>query len=406
MNLPKTEAENPPLWAAVEVVISGARRHSGHVAGVRSQIPVISQLRAVVYESNGNPASVLSVVTYPAPPKPTGSSVTVKHLLSPVNPSDINAVEGVYPHQPRARQLNVNGQERTLHIPGNEGLGEITDVGEGVKGLSKGDWVVFGKGQSGTWSSGQILEEGDVIKVDRETGISAVNAATLVVNPTTAYNMLSEFVDLRPGDWVVQNGANSAVGQAVITLAKLRGLNTINLIRKRDEFSDVEKYLKSLGATYVITYDDLEDKFISGRVKEWTGGKDIRLLLNCVGGKSTTRMLRLAGKNAHVVTYGAMAKEALSFPPSVFIFNNLTAHGFWQTEWYKQKSPQERARVTAELVKYMATGKFKEPIHEIVKIDGTLSDEEATEIVRGVMNRVASGSGGKKVLLQVDPVLS
>ena len=71
------------------------------------------------------------------------------------------------------------------------------------------------------------------------------------------------------------------------------------------------------------------------------------------------RMLRLAGKNAHFVTYGAMAKEALTFPPSVFIFNNLTAHGFWQTEWYKQKSPEERTRVTGELVKYMATGKVR-----------------------------------------------
>jgi trans-2-enoyl-CoA reductase len=81
------------------------------------------------------------------------------------------------------------------------------------------------------------------------------------------------------------------VGQAVIALAKLRGLNTINLIRKkcvlqplfqqavpnssidRENFSDVQKYLESLGATRVITYDDLEDRSISDRVKEWTGGK-------------------------------------------------------------------------------------------------------------------------------------
>lgn len=140
--------------------------------------------RAVVYQSNGNPASVLSVVTYPSPPKPTGSSVTVQHLLSPIHPADINTIEGVYPYQPRARQLNVNGQERTLHIVGNEGLGEITDVGEGVEGLKKGDWVVFRKGRSGTWSSGQTLEVGDVMKIDRETGISTVNAATLLVRST------------------------------------------------------------------------------------------------------------------------------------------------------------------------------------------------------------------------------
>ena len=145
--------------------------------------------RAIVYQSNGQPGSVLSVVTCPPPLKPTGSSVSVKHLLSPINPADINAIEGVYPYQPRARQLNVNGQERTLHIPGNEGLGEIAEVGEGVKDLKKGDWVVFGKGQSGTWSSGQTLEEGDVIKVERETGISAVNAATLLVRLTQEHSI-------------------------------------------------------------------------------------------------------------------------------------------------------------------------------------------------------------------------
>ena len=137
--------------------------------------------RAIVYESNGNPASVLSAVTCPPLPNPTGSSIALKHVLSPVHPSDINAIEGVYPYQPLLRQLDVGGRERTLRISGNEGLGEVTDVGEAVKGLKKGDWVVFGKKQSGTWSSGQILEEKDVIKVDRESGISAVNAATLVV---------------------------------------------------------------------------------------------------------------------------------------------------------------------------------------------------------------------------------
>jgi trans-2-enoyl-CoA reductase len=49
---------------------------------------------------------------------------------------------------------------------------------------------------------------------------------------------------------------------------------------------------------------------------------------------------------------------------------------------------------------------FKEPNHEIVKIDGKISDEEATRIVRGAMNRLAKGSGGKKILLQVYSVQS
>ena len=80
------------------------------------------------------------------------------------------------------------------------------------------------------------------------------------------------------------------MGQAVIALAKIRGLSTINLIRnrcvasflpethsdsgpRREDFLDIERYLKSLGATHVITYDELEDKSIYELAKGWTGGK-------------------------------------------------------------------------------------------------------------------------------------
>ena len=46
-----------------------------------------------------------------------------------------------------------------------------------------------------------------------------ISAATLLINPPTAYMMLKHFVDLNPGDFVIQNSANSGVGRAVIELA-------------------------------------------------------------------------------------------------------------------------------------------------------------------------------------------
>ena len=72
----------------------------------------------------------------------------------------------------------------------------------------------------------------------------------LQVNPPTAYNMLHDYVQLDEGDWIVQNGANSAVcqlsalersfqclwaqvGQAVIQIAAARGWKTLNFIRNR-----------------------------------------------------------------------------------------------------------------------------------------------------------------------------
>jgi trans-2-enoyl-CoA reductase len=88
----------------------------------------------------------------------------------------------------------------------------------------------MGKQQCGTWRSGANVNVEDVIKVPR--GTSEVGAATIIVsdrfavlnsssdesqvNPATAYNMLSEFVDLKEGDWVIQNGANSAARPSLI----------------------------------------------------------------------------------------------------------------------------------------------------------------------------------------------
>jgi trans-2-enoyl-CoA reductase len=137
--------------------------------------------RVIAYERNGDPASVLCALTL-APRDPlSGKSINVKILLSPINPADLHVVHGTYATEPVLREVNVNGQEKKLRLPGNEGLGEIAEVGPDVTSVKKGDWVVFSKGQSGTWSSSQVLEEKDVIKVHKESGISAVNVGTLAV---------------------------------------------------------------------------------------------------------------------------------------------------------------------------------------------------------------------------------
>ena len=52
-------------------------------------------------------------------------------------------------------------------------------------------------------------------------------------------------------------------------------------------------------------------------------------MLNSVGGKPTQLMTRFLGVDSHLVSYGAMSKQPLSLPTSLFIFKNLTAHGFW-----------------------------------------------------------------------------
>lgn len=78
-------------------------------------------------------------------------------------------------------------------------------------------------------------------------------------NPCTAYRMLHDFVSLNKDDVVIQNGANSACGQNVIQLAKIFGFKSVNIIRKRPEpdLENLKDHLKGLGATYVLTEEEL-----------------------------------------------------------------------------------------------------------------------------------------------------
>ncbi|KAJ3749825.1 hypothetical protein EV360DRAFT_56719 [Lentinula raphanica] len=361
--------------------------------------------RCIVYAQNGDPAQVLSAITYPKLPSPPPNTVNLKFLLSPINPADINTIEGVYPSRPKPTSniatSGLGSQDQPVFVGGNEGLAQVVDVGEGVQGLENGDWVVMDQPQLGTWSTSRNVPFHGVIKLPA-SGLTEAHGATMTVNPTTAYNMLDGFVKLQEGDWVVQNGANSAVGQLVIQIAKERGLNTINFVRSRDDMGPLVTHLESLGATKVLTYDDLNDRSLRSKIKEWTGGQDIRLALNCVGGDPTTAMAKLLGQDSHLVSYGAMSKKPLSLPTSLHIFKNLTSHGFWQTNWSRTHSRTEKEELITKLAEMMKEGKLKAPEHTIITIGPQVSDEEATEKVRSIFAEMAEGKFRKKVLLKLE----
>ncbi|KAJ6457166.1 hypothetical protein C8R47DRAFT_995804 [Mycena vitilis] len=356
--------------------------------------------RAIVYTQNGDPGQVLSALTYKPLPAPRPNTVNIKYLLAPINPADINVVQGVYPAKPSLTPL---GDGDPVFVGGNEGLAEVTQVGTGVSGLATGDWVVMTKAQAGTWSSSRNVDAMDILKLPRVDQLTEVQGATMTVNPPTAYNMLTDYVTLAKDEWVVQNGGNSAVGQAVIQIAASRGLKTLSLVRKRPDLDDLTKKLKSLGATEVLTYDDLADRSLTARIiKDWTAGKGIRLGLNCVSGKDTTSMARLLGNDAYLVSYGAMSKEPLSLPTSLFIFKNLTTAGFWQSRWYKTHTRDDKENLMKTLVDLVAQGKLKEPEHEILTIPAKDSDEVAGQKVRDIMAKMSQGHYGKKVLLKLE----
>lgn len=145
---------------------------------------VLQAGRALVYQQNGNPSNVLGAVTFPALSPPEPHTLNINFLLSPVNPADINVIEGVYPSKPTPRtSLAKSGKgspTTPVFIAGNEGLAQVANVGSGVTSLQKGDWVIMTKHQVGTWASNVNVGVDDVLKVRREVG--EVNGAVMTVS--------------------------------------------------------------------------------------------------------------------------------------------------------------------------------------------------------------------------------
>lgn len=200
-------------------------------------------------------------------------------------------------------------------------------------------------------------------------GLTAKQAATVSVNPVTAWRMLKDFVDLRAGDWFIQNGANSGVGRAAIQLAKLWGLNNIAIVREKgtEKTERLKNDLQDLGATHVITDEQLKDRGFHDQISEWTGGGKgtVRLGLNCVGGEPAMTMSRLLGPGATMVTYGAMSKAPLRVGASTLIFKDLRFAGFWVSRWADQ-NPEAKGQTVGEILDLIREKQFSDgPTTEI-----------------------------------------
>lgn len=248
-------------------------------------------------------------------------------------------------------------------IPGNEGVGIVESAGNKVESISEGLKVIVTKPALGTWRNYGIFDKDALKVVPKDIGL--VEAATITVNPCTAYRMLTDFKPVREkGLVVIQNGANSACGQNVIQLCKAWGIKNIGIIRDRpNDLDKLKDYLKALGATYVLTDQELRstDIFKNKEIEKPS------LALNCVGGKSSLEILRQLQHNGVMVTYGGMSREPVTIPTASFIFKNLQFHGFWMTQWNETADAATKNAMLDEVIRLMCEGKLKAPLHKMVK---------------------------------------
>jgi len=283
----------------------------------------------VRYTENGDPKQVLKLESVALPSDLRDNEILVKVLQSPINPADFNIVQGNY------------GVKVPLPaVAGNEGVGVVAQVGKNVTSFSINDRVIPAKANLGLWRTYGVFAESDFLKIPYE--IPTEYGATASVNPCTALRLLTDFGELREGDVVVQNGANSAVGLSVIQIAKERKIKTINIIRHRPNFETKIDLLKSLGADMVVFDDYITKPAFRRLISDLPAPK---LALNSIGGESATEMARMLGRGGTLVTFGGMSRKPVTIPTSLFIFKDIQLRGFWLTRWVEEHSREERMKM-------------------------------------------------------------
>lgn len=340
----------------------------------------------------GEPKDVLRLHGHSISP-PTGDLLTIKFLASPINPADINQIQGVYPTKPS--WTTSLGTPHNIAVGGNEGVAEVISKGGNVKGIEKGDWVIFKKQGFGTWRTHAQTTVDNLVVIKNKDGLSPEQVGTVSVNPCTAYRMLKDFVNLKPGEWFIQNGANSGVGRAAIQLGKLWGYKSINVVRKREDgHEELVQDLKRLGADVVVTDEELSSKDFRDKLKEFTdGGREpVRLGLNCVGGALVNNMAKYLAPSSPMVTYGAMSKQPVNLPMGLLIFKDISFQGFWVSRW-SDKNLEEKNACVHEILDLTREGKFQDiPMQAVNWSHGTKQDE-LVDAVQGTLSGYRSGKG-------------
>jgi NADPH:quinone reductase-like Zn-dependent oxidoreductase len=303
-------------------------------------------VKQVVLERYGAPADAVRCVEAPDPGAPAPGEVVFDVLAFPINPADLSMCRGTY----RLRPPLPAGI-------GAECVGRVTAVGDGVAHVKAGDRVI--NLQRENWTQRRRVAADDVIPVP--PGLDRLQAAMLRINPPTARLLLTDLVDLRPGDWIIQNVANSAVGRFVIRLGRARGVHTVNVVRREALAAE----LAPLGADVcVVDGPDLAD-----RVKAATDGASIRLGLDAVSGQATARISTCVGERGVVCNYGSMSGEDPVMPRSKLIGEGQSLVGFILGRALASRSRAEVRAIYGELAEQVRAGLLTAPVEQIYPIE-------------------------------------
>lgn len=323
-------------------------------------------MRAITHNTFGDPADVLQV-TEKEIPTPGPGQARIRVTLATIHNHDLWTVKGSYgfvPDLPAAA--------------GTEAVGIVDALGEGVEGLQVGQRVASGT-SFGIWAEYALVDASGLIPVPEQ--LSDESAAQLVAMPFSAISLL-DFLDMKPGEWLIQNSANGAVGRMLAQLAESRGIHVVGLVRR-------DAGVQELAAQNISGVVSTETPGWEKQVEEITGGASIAVALDSVGGSSAADLVKLLGEGGTLVSFGAMGNPIMEIPSGPVIFKHITVKGFWGSKVSREMPAEKKTQLFGELIARILDGTLTLPV------DSTF---DAANIVSAVRASSEPGRAGKVLI--------
>jgi NADPH:quinone reductase-like Zn-dependent oxidoreductase len=326
----------------------------------------------VRFTAFGRPEEVADCVEVADVGAPGPEEVVVEILAFPINPADLLTITGGYAVRP---QLPA-----TL---GAEGVGRIVSVGSQVAGLAPGDRVISLARDN--WCQRRRLPAAQVLKVPADADLRQL--AMLKVNPATALLMLRRYVPLQPGDWLIQDAANSGVGTSLIRLARADGIRTVNVVRR----AELAQPLQAIGADVVL----VDGPDLAERATAATAGTLPRLAIDAIGGEVVMRLADCLAEGGTVVNYGLLSGQPCMLGAHHTIFKGITLTGFWLQKTLTGMARRDLESLYAALAARISSGALAVAVERSYPIQ---------EIKAALAHAGRAGRAGKILVLPNGPL--
>ena len=303
-------------------------------------------MKAVRQTAFGAPRDVLRVVDLPAE-IPADDEVVVRMEAAAMHIADLKTITGAdsfrYP-LPRT--------------PGFEGIGHVTRVGAQVRQWKVGDRVFPALG-SGTYREEVRCNAAACLPAPYG---DAVQLSLLTVNGPTAEVLVEDYADLQPGDWLIQNAANSSCGRYVIRLAHLKGVRTVNVVRRPEMVDE----LRDLGGDVVL----VDGPNLAARVAIAVAGAPVKVGFDAVAGAATQRLAECLAPGSTVASYGTMTNLRSEIDFFLMFRNDIRLVGVsFVRQFQLRRTPEQVRQMYARLADLMSRGVLIAKIAGVYPLD-------------------------------------